>query len=99
MKTASITQTKNQLSALLDVVRQGETVLILDRRRPVARLEPVNNGDFEDADGCLLRLERAGLVRRASKKPALDLLKEPLPRGKKGVSAVSALLEERDSAR
>ena len=41
MKTATITQTKNGLSALLDRVRHGETIVITDRSRPVARLEPV----------------------------------------------------------
>jgi prevent-host-death family protein len=41
MKTATISETKNQLSALLDRVRHGETILITDRSQPVARLEPV----------------------------------------------------------
>ncbi|RME21268.1 MAG: type II toxin-antitoxin system prevent-host-death family antitoxin, partial [Deltaproteobacteria bacterium] len=41
MKTASITQTKNQLSALIEQVKRGETVLILDRGKPVARLVAV----------------------------------------------------------
>ena len=40
MKTATITQTKNGLSALLDRVQHGETIVITDRSRPVARLEP-----------------------------------------------------------
>ena len=41
MKTATITQAKNGLSALIDRVRAGESILILDRGTPVARLEPV----------------------------------------------------------
>ena len=36
MKTATLTETKNQLSALIDQVRHGETILILDRGRAVA---------------------------------------------------------------
>ena len=36
MKTATISETKNRLSALLDRVRHGETILITDRERPVA---------------------------------------------------------------
>ena len=39
MKRATITETKNQLSAVLDSVRNGETVLILDRGRPIARMK------------------------------------------------------------
>ncbi len=52
MKTASISQTKNQLSALLDAVRHGETILIMDRNCPVARLEPVTEMSGMGAQGC-----------------------------------------------
>ena len=47
MKTASISQTKNQLSALIDQVRQGETIVITDHDRPVAKLVPAQaeNGE------------------------------------------------------
>ena len=38
MKTASITEAKNQLSALIDQVRNGDTIVITDRGRPVAQL-------------------------------------------------------------
>ena len=41
MKRASITEAKNGLSALIDGLRHGAGVLIVDRGRPVARLEPV----------------------------------------------------------
>jgi prevent-host-death family protein len=45
MKKASITETKNNLSALIDGLKGGgEPVLIVDRGRPVARLEPVTGG-------------------------------------------------------
>ncbi len=52
MKRATLTETKNNLSALVDQVRHGETILILDRGRPVARLECVL-GDAEDPEGRL----------------------------------------------
>ena len=41
MKKASITEAKNRLSALIDGLKRGSPVLIVDRGRPVARLEPV----------------------------------------------------------
>ena len=41
MKRATITETKNGLSRLLDEVRRGETILITERKVPVARIEPV----------------------------------------------------------
>ncbi len=47
MKRATLTDTKNNLSALVDQVQHGETILILDRGRPVARLESVR-GDGDD---------------------------------------------------
>lgn len=97
MKTASVTETKNQLSALLDRVRAGETVLILDRGVPVARLEPVS----EDADptGRMQRLERAGIIRAGRGAPPIERLRERLPKLAPGVSAVEMLLEERRSGR
>ena len=42
MKKASITEAKNNLGALIDSVKGGSPVLIVDRGRPVARLEPVS---------------------------------------------------------
>lgn len=41
MKTANIAMAKNQLSRLLEQVKQGETIVITDRNRPVARLSPL----------------------------------------------------------
>jgi prevent-host-death family protein len=45
MKTASISEAKNRLSAYIDPVRRGETVQITDRGNPVARLVPLEAGD------------------------------------------------------
>lgn len=99
MKKASITQTKNQLSALLDRVRHGETVLIMDRGRPVARLEPaLQEGEGNEA-GRLARLERAGILRRAISPARSRLLLEPPPKPKKGASILQALLAERKQGR
>lgn len=41
MRTATISHTKNHLSELLSSVRQGETLIIMDRKKPVARLEAI----------------------------------------------------------
>jgi len=98
MDVASITEAKNRLSALIDRVRGGATVLILDRGVPVARLEPVTRRD-EDSDAVLARLERAGLVRRGTAPPPLELIATPPPQPQRGASAVEALLEERRSGR
>ena len=41
METATITQVKNGLSAYIDKVKAGESILVTDRGVPVAVLEPV----------------------------------------------------------
>lgn len=99
MKKASITQTKNQLSALLDRVRHGETVLIMDRGRPVARLEPALQEGEGDEAGRLARLERAGILRRAISPERSKLLLEAPPKLKNGASILQALLSEREEGR
>lgn len=98
MKTVSITEAKNRLSALIDHVRGGETVLIMDHGRPVARLESaVAIGD--SGQGRLSRLERAGIVRIATKKLSDDHIQGAPPRARRNADVVRALLEERREAR
>ena len=97
MRTTTLTDAKNKLSSLIDQVRAGETVMILDRGRPVARIEPV--GTYPDPSGRLARLERAGIVRIGSAPPPVDMLRRPAPSVAPGASAVGAVLEERRSGR
>jgi prevent-host-death family protein len=94
MKRASVSQTKNQLSALLDQVRQGETVVITDHDRPVAQITPVTTGEAA-ADG-LVALERKGFVRRGGGRRCA-LADPAIPRN--GASALAALLDERTAGR
>ena len=98
MKKASITEAKNNLSALIDGVKGGSSVLIVDRGRPVARLEPVN-GISADDDDRLARLVREGIVRPARGHAPKGLFATRPPRTKKGASGVRALLEERRAGR
>jgi prevent-host-death family protein len=51
MERASISQLKNSLSAYLDKVRSGVTVLVLDRNRPIARIERAGGADAETMTG------------------------------------------------
>jgi prevent-host-death family protein len=97
MNSATITEAKNRLSALIDRVRGGESILILDRGVPVARLEPVTG--YPDSTGRLRRLERAGLIRIGDAAPPLELLRKPAPPLVPGTSAVDAILAERRSGR
>jgi prevent-host-death family protein len=97
MKTATITEAKNGLSALIDRVKGGETVLILDRGVPVARLEPIASN--ADPSGRIRRLERSGVLRVGIGPPPLDLLRTPGPALTQGASVVEALLDERRTGR
>jgi prevent-host-death family protein len=90
MEKATISKLKNNLSAYLRKVRAGETVLVMDRNVPIARIERVAS---TGGDQRLARLEAAGLVRRGSKPlPLKKLLAEP---PESGESVLEALLEER----
>jgi prevent-host-death family protein len=94
MRTASVSETKAKLSALLDLVKAGEEVTITDRGRPVARLVPAAGSDAGDDEARIRRLERAGLVRRPIEKLDVEaFLASPLPQTRESV--LEALLEER----
>lgn len=97
MKTASVSQAKNQLSKLLAIVRGGNSVLILDRGRPVARLEPVQAGGADQALDPLADLVRQGLVSSPGCPLPRDFFTRPRPRPR--ASIVQALIEERQSGR
>ncbi|MCJ7709425.1 MAG: type II toxin-antitoxin system prevent-host-death family antitoxin [Chloroflexi bacterium] len=98
METATITQIKNGLSAIIDRVRAGESIVVTDRGVPVAVIEPMTA--HVDVDDRLARLERAGIIKRGTAPPPLDLLRKPgpTPHGN-GNIAVDYLLEERREGR
>ncbi|PYK20707.1 MAG: type II toxin-antitoxin system prevent-host-death family antitoxin [Verrucomicrobia bacterium] len=97
MTTVSVTEAKNNLSKLLKKVRHGQSVLILDRNMPVARLEPLPPGSKEADEAKLIELERQGLLKRGKGKLPKDFWTRPRPKLKG--SAVEALLQERQEAR
>lgn len=96
MTTVSVTEAKNNLSKLLKKVRHGESVLILDRNIPVARIEPLPPGSREADEAKLIELERRGLLKRGTGKLPKDFWTRPLPKFKGSV--VQALLDERNEA-
>ena len=97
MKKASITETKNNLSALIDGLRAGSPVLIVDRGRPVARLEPVAGREHGGQDGRLSRLVRDGVLRPRRTGPPAALFSASPPRA--NGSAVELLINERREGR
>ena len=99
MKKASITEAKNNLSALIDGLKDGSPVLIADRGRPVARLEPALMGDDGADGGRLNRLVRDGLVRPGRAAPPDSILSSRPPHANAGASALEALIVERREGR
>ncbi len=95
MEKATISELKNRLSAYLRLVREGKTVLILDRNRPVARMEKVP--DELRPDARLARLQSKGIVVRATSALPFAMLRMPSPKAK--TSVVAALLDERREGR
>ena len=97
METATITEVKNGLSAIIDRVKAGETVLVTDRGIPVAVIEPVT--ERVDVHERLARLERAGILRRGRGLMPMDLLRTPGPAVRGDMTAVDVILEERRTGR
>ena len=99
MIRATVSEVKNGMSAYLRRVKEGESVLITERRTPVAYIVPVGQaaGSGKDAEGKdkearLLRLEQAGIVVRRDSGSPLDVLGVPL---RAGSAVMQALLDER----
>jgi prevent-host-death family protein len=89
--TIGIAEAKNTLSALIDRVRRGESVLIADRGTPVARLEAVRAWEGGAASQ-LRELERLGVLRPPA---SAEAPMGPPPLASSGASALAALLGER----
>jgi len=100
MKTATITEAKTRLSALIDEVRGGETIVITDHGVPVARLIP-ETGTAEDDEARLARLIRKGVLIPAERPSRIpdELLLAPFPEGAEPSGVLEALLEERREGR
>jgi len=110
MTQARISELKNSLSAYLRLVRSGESVLVLDRDTPVARLVPVEMSpvgtsqadsvsDAEERmlqdEALLAKLESRGVVaRRRRGPPPIEVVRSWDAFGK-DAGLVEAVLEER----
>lgn len=98
MKTVKIAELRNRLSYYLRRVQRGESILVCDRDRVVARIERVEPhfaGPAGDAEW-LERLERRGIVRRGKGTPTPEwLARRPLV----PADVVAALLQEREEGR
>ena len=97
MKKANIAELKNRLSYYLGRVKGGETILVMERATPVARIvsvAPPSQMSAGETEAWLKRLETQGVLRLGERKGLKEII-ENRPSGRKPVGAVESLLEER----
>lgn len=99
MKRTSITDAKNGLSALIERVRHGESIIIEDRGVPVARLESVATPGRRDVEGRAARLQRQGVLRPPLSSAPKRLLTTPPPTPSGGATLSDAVIAERRDGR
>jgi antitoxin (DNA-binding transcriptional repressor) of toxin-antitoxin stability system len=95
MKAVKIAELKNRLSYYLRRVQRGESILVCDRDRVIARIDRVAPHDAADTGDAewLERLERRGIIRRGTGLPTTDWLAQRPPAG---ADVVATLLRERE---
>lgn len=94
MRVASISELKARLGAFLDIVRQGNEVLVTDRGRLIARLAPVTGDQHEESRRDLLL--RRGRLRAPTSALPEDFWSRRRPDDPDGRS-LGALPEEREA--
>ncbi len=109
MMQAKISELKNSLSSYLRKVKSGESILVLDRNTPVARLVPVEPMPVPGAqvtsdsladekklenEALLAKLESKGVIARRRGPSPLEVMRDREPDDK--ADLVGAVLEERD---
>ncbi len=97
MGRVGVAELKASLSQYLARVQAGETVVVTDHGRPVARLVPVTAGEQEPEER-LRAMERLGLVRRGGGPLPPDFWDRPRPVDAAGRS-LALLLAEREGGR
>ncbi len=91
-KRVSIGDLKARLSEYIAAAKAGESVLITDRGRPVARLAPLSGSGA--LEGRAAHLVRAGLARPPRRRLDRRFLEAERPADTKG-RALESMLEER----
>jgi prevent-host-death family protein len=93
MRTVGSRELKNRLGRYLGLVGKGETIIVTDRGKPVARILPAapDTDKTLSVHDVLRRLEAEGHLRTATRKPRSF---KPFPT--KGKPASKMILEDRD---
>jgi antitoxin (DNA-binding transcriptional repressor) of toxin-antitoxin stability system len=96
--TVKITELKNRLSHYLRRVQRGDSILVCDRDRAIARIERAGAPLHVPGDDAawLDRLERRGAIRRGTGTLSREWLAK---RPRVGTNVVAALLQDRETGR
>ena len=94
MTRVGVAELKASLSAYLRRVRAGESVVVTDHGRPIAKLVPLSIAEI-DVDDRAAELERLGLVRSGSGPLDASFWALPRPGDAEGRS-LAILLAERE---
>jgi antitoxin (DNA-binding transcriptional repressor) of toxin-antitoxin stability system len=94
MKKAGIAELKNRLSYYLGFVRRGQSVLVYDRDRVIARIEPVRPSDAVEPEDWTSELQQTGILRPPVTRLGKDWLRH---RPTVNADVVRAVLSERES--
>lgn len=97
MRTISLSDAKNGLSALIREIRGGATIIITDRGVPVAQLMPV--GRATGIPPAAIELAQKGRLLLPMVEPAMAWRDLPSGQLNGNASAVTMLLAERDDSR
>lgn len=93
MTSIGIAELKNNLSKYLRRVRRGESVLVRDRDRVVARLTPASDPAGQGTEAArIAELENTGVLRAPVRRLPRDWLNRRLPLT---IDLVGAVLSER----
>lgn len=95
MKKATIADLKNRLSQFLRYVKEGESVLILEREAPIAHIVPLSKRRGPESHR-LADLEARGIIQRGD--PG-RLKKFLFPKKSPASGLLDALLKERKEGR
>ena len=97
MERVSISELKDQLSVYLKKVRDGQTVVVTDRNKPVAQLTPIPKSESESER--IERLVAMGVLIRPKGPPiSIEEIRRMRPVAP-GAGVLEALLEERREGR
>jgi prevent-host-death family protein len=93
MKTVGSRELKNRLGRYLGMVGKGETIIVTDRGKPVARLSPAEPDSLKtnNADDFLRHMEAEGHLRRGTRP-----FRRVKPIKLKGKPMSQMILEDRD---